>query len=148
MTTRIPVTLEGNLTADPDHGIADSGNPYARFTVAVNDRRLNQATNQWEDAGTVYHRVVVFDRQARHVADSLHKGDSVLVAGDLRFGTYTDPDSGTVRETRDVIADNVGASLKFTNIEIEHAPKADGPAATATGPSATPASHAGAGFAR
>ena len=44
MTTRIPVTLEGNLTGDPEHGASESGNEYARFTVAVNDRRLNGAT--------------------------------------------------------------------------------------------------------
>lgn len=41
MTTRIPVTIEGNLTGDPEHGTGDAGNEYARLTVAVNDRRLN-----------------------------------------------------------------------------------------------------------
>jgi single-strand DNA-binding protein len=148
MTTRIPVTLEGNLTGDPEHGTGESGNEYARFSLAVNDRRLNQATGLWEDAGTVFHRVVVFDRQARHVADSLHKGDSVVVAGDLRFGTYVDKETGQTRESRDVIADNVGASLKFANVSVERTPKADGPAAHAPGPSATPASYAGAGITR
>jgi single-stranded DNA-binding protein len=44
MTTRIPVTIEGNLTGDPEHGASDSGNEYARFTIAVNDRRLNETT--------------------------------------------------------------------------------------------------------
>jgi single-strand DNA-binding protein len=145
MTTRIPVTLEGNLTGDPEHGATDSGTDWARFTVAVNDRRLNQHTGLWEDAGTVFHRVVVFNQQAAHVAASLHKGDNVLVAGDLRFGTYIDKETGQSRETRDVVADNVGASLKFVNIEVDRGPKADGPAAT--GPSVTPAA-AGMGMTR
>ncbi|WES65984.1 single-stranded DNA-binding protein [Microbacter sp. GSS18] len=148
MTTRIPVTIEGNLTGDPDHGTGDSGNDYARFTVAVNDRRLNENTGRWEDAGTVYHRVVVFSQQARNVATSLHKGDSVLVAGDLRFGSYTDQTTGQARETRDIVADNVAASLKYTNVSVERTPKADGPAANATGPAATPVSHTGAGISR
>lgn len=150
MTTRIPVTIEGNLTGDPEHGTGESGNEYARFTVAVNDRRLNETTNRWEDAGTVFHRVVVFERQSRHVADSLRKGDSVIVAGDLRFGTYVDKESGQTRETRDIIADNVGASLKFTGVDVERAPKANGPAAdvSASGPVAVPASYAGTGVAR
>lgn len=138
MTTKIPVTIEGNLTGDPEHGTGESGTDYARFTVAVNDRRLNETTQRWEDAGTVFHRVVVFNQQARHVADSLRKGDSVLVAGDLRFGTYVDKDSGQTRETRDIVADNVGASLKFTGIAVERSPKADGPAADATGPYVAP----------
>jgi len=148
MTTRIPVTIEGNLTGDPEHDTSESGNEYARFTVAVNDRRLNETTNRWEDAGTVFHRVVVFNQQSRNVADSLRKGDAVIVAGDLRFGTYTDKETGQTRETRDVVADNVGASLKFSNVDIERTPKANGPAATATGPTVAPASYAGTGIAR
>ena len=148
MTTRIPVTLEGNLTGDPEHGTADSGSEYARFTVAVNDRRLNEVTGRWEDSGTVFHRVVVFAHQARNVADSLRKGDNVIVAGDLRFGTYIDKDTGQTRETRDVVADNVGASLKFQGVDVARTPKAEGPAATASGPTAAPASYASAGITR
>ncbi|WP_396655608.1 single-stranded DNA-binding protein [Microbacterium sp.] len=147
MSTRIPVTIEGNLTGDPEHATGESGNEYARFTVAVNDRRLNETTNRWEDAGTVFHRVVVFNQQARHVANSLRKGDSVVVAGDLRFGTYTDKDTGNSRETRDIIADNIGASLKFADVNVQRTPKANGPEAYATGPTATPAA-TGVGIAR
>lgn len=148
MTTKIPVTIEGNLTGDPEHGAGESGNEYARFTVAVNDRRLNETTGRWEDAGTVYHRVVVFNQQARHVAESLRKGDSVLLAGDLRFGTYTDKESGQTRETRDVVADNIGASLKFTSVDVARAPKANSPEAYASGPVVAPVSTTGAGLAR
>ena len=150
MTTRIPVTLEGNLTGDPEYGASEAGNEYARFTIAVNDRRLNETTNRWEDAGTVFHRVVVFNQQSRHVADSLRKGDAVLVAGDLRFGTFIDKETGTTRETRDIVADNVGASLKYATIEVARTPKANGPAAdvSATGPVAAPVSYTGAGVAR
>jgi len=150
MTTRIPVTIEGNLTGDPEHGAGESGNEYARFNVAVNDRRLNETTNRWEDAGTVFHRVVVFNQQSRHVASSLRKGDSVIVAGDLRFGTYVDKESGQTRETRDIVADNVGASLKFADVNVDRSPKASGPAAdvSASGPVAVPVSYTGTGVAR
>jgi single-strand DNA-binding protein len=148
MTTRIPVTIEGNLTGDPEHGAAESGNEYARFTVAINDRRLNETTNRWEDVGTVFHRVVVFNQQSRHVADSLRKGDSVIVAGELRFGTYVDKETGQTRETRDIVADNVGASLKFADVNVDRSPKANGPAAHASGPVAVPASYAGTGLSR
>jgi len=150
MSTRIPVTIEGNLTGDPEHGASDSGNEYARFTVAVNDRRLNETTNRWEDVGTVFHRVVVFNQQSRNVATSLRKGDSVIVAGDLRFGTYTDKETGKTRETRDVVADNIGVSLKFATVSVDRAPRASGPAAdrSATGPVAEPVSSTGAGIVR
>ena len=101
-----------------------------------------------EDAGTVFHRVVIFNQQARHVTNSLHKGDTAIVVGDLRFGSYTDKDTGQVRETRDVLADTVGASLKFADATVTRAPKANGPAANASGPVAAPASYAGADVTR
>ena len=138
MSTKTPVTIKGNLTADPEHGTSEDGTEYARFSIAVNDRRLNQQTNQWEDGDTVFHRVVAFNEQARHVVDSLHKGDRAVVDGDLRFRTYTDKD-GNTREGRDVVADEVSASLRFATVQIERAPKANGPDAYAEGPVAAPA---------
>ena len=138
MTTKIPVTIKGNLTADPEHGTSDDGTEYARFSVAVNDRRLNEQTGQWEDGDTVFHRVVAFNEQSRHVVDSIHKGDRVVVDGDLRFRNYTDKD-GNNREGRDIIADEVSASLKFATVSIDRAPKASGPDAYAEGPQAAPA---------
>jgi single-strand DNA-binding protein len=146
MGTRIPVTLEGNLTADPEHDTSEKGVEYARFSIAVNDRRLNEDTGRWEDTGTVFHRVVAFGDQARHVVDSLHKGDAVLVSGDLRFGNYTDKDENT-RESRDIVADTVAASLRFASVSVARAPKAKGPDAHAPGPVAEPAA-TGAGIAR
>jgi single-strand DNA-binding protein len=146
MSTRIPVTIEGNLTADPEHDTSDKGVEYARLTVAVNDRKLNEQTGKWEDAATVFHRAVVFNDQARHVVDSLRKGDSVVVAGDLRFGSYTDKDDN-VRESRDIVADTVAASLRYATVRIERTPKASGPTAQAEGPVATPAA-TGAEYAR
>jgi single-strand DNA-binding protein len=137
MSTRIPLTIKGNLTADPEFGTSDDGTEYARFSVAVNDRRLNEQTGEWEDGDTVFHRVVAFNEQARHVTDSLHKGNQVLVNGDLRFRNYTDKD-GNAREGRDIIADTVAASLQFANVTIERSPKASGPDAYAEGPVAAP----------
>jgi single-strand DNA-binding protein len=148
MTTRIPVTIEGNLTGDPEHGASDSGNEYARFTIAVNDRRLNETTNRWEDVGTVFHRVVVFNQQSRNVANSLRKGDSVIVAGDL-FGTYTDKETGNTRETRHRRRQHRSVAQVRDGLGGPH-PKANGPAAdrSATGPVAQPVSTTGVGVAR
>lgn len=148
MNTDIPLTIDGNLTADPETGVSASGKPWARLRVAVNDRRLSETTNQWEDAGTVFHDVAVFGKQAEHVARSLHEGDTVLVAGKLRFGMYDNPDTGQVRETRQIIADTVAVSLRYRDVTIDRAgaggPHATGPeivtAATRYGRSA-PAPH-------
>lgn len=147
-TTKIPVSLEGRLTADPDSGRSERGTDYASFDIAVNERHLNDETNKWEDGAVVYHRVVVFGAQAQHVAASLRKGHNVVVNGDLKFGSYTNPDTGETRETRQVIADTVGASLKFNEVTIAQSPKAKGPELHATGPVATPEIQSGARVAR
>lgn len=148
MGTKIPVTIEGNLASDPEVGVSNNGTEWARFSVAVNDRRLNEETQQWENGDVVFHNVATFGRQAKNVAESLKKGDSVLVTGDLRFSTFTDKD-GNTREQRQIVADNVAASLKFTTVQIaDNAPKARGPEAYATGPVATPDATSGAAVTR
>lgn len=138
MSTSIPVTLKGNLTGDPVHGTSDEGVEYARFAIAVNNRRPNETTGKWEDVKTVFHSAVVFDRQARHVVDSLRRGDQVLLQGNLKFDIYPDKD-GKPTETRVIVADTVAASLQFTGVDVDRAPKANGPAAAMTeGPTAAP----------
>lgn len=138
MSTRIPLTLEGNLTTDPDTGVSEKETDWTRLRVAVNDRQFNEQSGQWEDGGSVFHDVVVFGRQARNAAASLRKGDTVLVTGQLRFSTYTDKETGAQRESRQVVADTVAASLKYDEVTIAHSPKAKGPEAYATGPVAAP----------
>ena len=138
MSTRIPLTIEGNLTADPDSGVSEKETDWTRLRVAVNDRRLNEQSGQWEDGDTVFHDVVVFGKQARNAAASLRKGDGVLVTGQLRFSNHTDKETGVQRENRQVVADTVAASLKYDEVTVARSPTANGPEAYATGPVAAP----------
>lgn len=149
MSTRIPVTLEGNIATAPESGRSDNGLDYTRFNIAVNDRKLNVESGQWEDAGVVFHRVVTFGPTAQHVAASLQRGDAAIVVGEMKFGSYTNPDTGQVQDTRDIVADAVGPSLRFTQVTVDRGPKANGPAVHATGPVVTvpAATSSGAGLA-
>lgn len=61
MTIKAPITVEGNLTHDPELHYSDTGQPYARLSLAVNDRHYNSETEQSEDVGgTIFHRATVF----------------------------------------------------------------------------------------
>ncbi len=117
MSTRIPVTLEGNLASDPELG-EKNDKPFARFLIAVNGRRRNEDTGEWEDADSVFHRVVAFGPLARNAAQSLRKGDAALVVGEMKFGTYINPETQQLRDTRDVIANGIGPSLRFATAEV------------------------------
>ena len=43
------VSLSGNLTRDPELRAAQGGTAILRLGIAVNDRRKNQQTGEWED---------------------------------------------------------------------------------------------------
>ncbi len=136
MSTRIPVSIEGNLVADPAYGESENGTKFAKFTVAVTDRKLEDG--KWIDGDTQYHRTTVFGRTAENVRDSLAKGDTVVVNGNLEFRHWTDPASGEARAATEVVADAVGPSLRYAIAEVaRRAPKTDGPDASATGPLST-----------
>ncbi|WP_313540248.1 single-stranded DNA-binding protein [Leifsonia aquatica] len=133
MSTRVPISIEGNLVADPAYGESENGTKFAKFTVAVTDRKLEDG--KWVDGDTQYHRTTVFGRTAENVRDSLAKGDTIVVNGNLEFRHWTDPASGEARAATEVVADAVGPSLRYTTAEVaRRAPKADGPDLSATGP--------------
>jgi len=133
MSTRVPISIEGNLVADPDYGESQNGTKFAKFTVAVTDRKLEDG--KWVDGDTQYHRTTVFGRTAENVRASLSKGDTVIVNGNLEFRHWTDQATGEPRAATEVVADSVGPSLRYTTAEVtRRAPKADGPDVSSTGP--------------
>ena len=105
------VYLVGNLTDDPDLRYTPTGQAVANFRLAVTPRV--QDGGQWKDADTSFFRVNLWRDQAEHLAESVGKGDRLLVAGRLRQRTWQDKTSGEQRSIVEVDADEVGPSLKF-----------------------------------
>ena len=101
------VVIIGNLTRDPELRYSTGANQtaFCRFTVAVNDRRRNAQTQQWED-NTSFIPVVVFGRQAENCDRYLAKGRKVAVQGRIQTGSYTNKEGNKVYTT-DVVANNV-----------------------------------------
>jgi single-strand DNA-binding protein len=62
----------------------------------------------------------VMASQAEHLADSLSKGDRVMVTGRLRQRSRETPE-GEKRSVAEIEADEVGASLKFATAKVERA---------------------------
>ena len=56
--------------------------------------------------------------QAEHLADSLSKGDRVVVTGRLRQRSWETP-AGDKRSVTEIEADEVGASLKWATAKVE-----------------------------
>lgn len=103
------VMLIGRLTRDPEVRTFSNGGKVAKFGFAVNNKKKNSATGQWED-DPVFVDVDVFNRgengrQADLVEQSLHKGNQVFIEGHLKLDQWTAQD-GTKRSRLFVVADN------------------------------------------
>jgi single-strand DNA-binding protein len=103
-----PVTLSGNLAAEPEITFAKTGTAICKFRVATS-RRVKKG-DEWTDTETTFWRVKAFGKLAEHIGDSLNKGDAVIVQG-RAFEESWETQAGEKRNSTEVIADNVGLSL-------------------------------------
>jgi single-strand DNA-binding protein len=98
------VVLTGNLTRDPDLRSTGNGLAICKLGIAVNTRRKNGQTGQWEEKANFF-RVTVFGRQAESCGQYLTKGRPVAIDGRLEWSEYEV--EGQKRQSVDIIAENV-----------------------------------------
>jgi single-strand DNA-binding protein len=111
------VTIIGNCTRDPELRYSNNGMQIATFGVALNQRKRNDS-GQWEDGETSYFDVTCFRELAENVAESVSKGTRVIVSGTLKQRSWETPD-GDRRSKVEVIADEVGPSLRWATASVE-----------------------------
>jgi single-strand DNA-binding protein len=104
----IAVTLTGYVGGEVETRATRAGVPVATFRVGTTPSiRRDDA---WADGPTTWTTVTCFRSLADHVAQSLKKGDPVIVSGRLRTQTWVDA-SGENRERLVVEAAQVGHDL-------------------------------------
>lgn len=99
------VTISGNLTREPELRQTPSGYEILNVGVAVNDRRKNQQSGEWEDYAN-FVDVVVFGKRASSLSKILTKGMKVAIDGKLRYSSWEDKE-GHKRSKLEVIAEDV-----------------------------------------
>jgi single-strand DNA-binding protein len=99
------VVVTGNLTRDPELRSLPSGTSVCDLRVAVNTRRKNGATGEWEDKPN-YFDVKVWGAQGENCARFLSKGRPVAVQGRLEWREWETQD-GQKRQATDIIAESV-----------------------------------------
>lgn len=110
------VTLVGNLTRDPELRYTPNGASVANFGLAVNRRWQNRDSQQWEES-TSFFNVTCWRDLAQNVCDSLEKGARVLVSGRLEQRSW-ETQNGERRSVVEVVADEVGPSLRWATAEV------------------------------
>lgn len=118
------ITVAGNVTRDPELRFTPSGAANVKFGIAVNRRW--QKNGDWEES-TSFFDVACWAQLAENVAESLTKGCRVLVTGRLEQRGWEDKD-GNRRSTVEIIADEVGPSLRWATCEVTRTERRDGPA--------------------
>jgi single-strand DNA-binding protein len=108
--------IVGNLVDDPELRFTNNGTPVSNLRLAVTQRVLEGGA--WRDGQTSFFRVNAWRETAIHLAESLHKGDRVVVLGRLRQRSWETPE-GERRSVAEIEADEVAASLKWATARIE-----------------------------
>ncbi len=99
------VIITGNLTRDPELTRSQKDMPILKMGVAVNDRRKNPATGEWEDSVN-FVDVTMFGTRAESVSRFLNKGKAVAIEGKLRWHQWESP-TGEKRSKLEVIGDDI-----------------------------------------
>jgi len=103
------ITIVGNLVDDPQLRYTPTGNAVANFRVASTPRRFDREKGIWADGPTLFVNVTCWRAMAENVADSLHKGQPVVVTGRYYSREYTVNE--VVRVAYELEANAVGHDL-------------------------------------
>lgn len=83
--------VSGYLTRDPELRVTQSGMQVLNCGVAVNDRRRNPQTGEWEDYPN-FIDFAVFGARAESLSAILAKGMKVAIEGKLRWTQWVHDD--------------------------------------------------------
>jgi len=116
------VTLVGNLTRDPELKFTTSGQAIARLGLAVN--RRYQVNGEWKD-DTSYFDVTAWGQLGENASATFTKGARVIVTGRLRWREFTTRE-GDKRTAVEVVADELGPSLRWATAQVDRNPRITG----------------------
>lgn len=106
-----PITITGNLVADPELKFTNNGKALATFTV-VSSKSSKKPDGTWENTDTTFWDIKAWGKTAENLADSLGKGVSVIVVGTAVQENWDDKNTGAKRSKITVTAWNVGVDMK------------------------------------
>ena len=109
------ITLVGNLTRDPELRFTTSGRGVASFGIAVG--RRYQVNGEWQEQVSFFN-IVCWGDLGENVAATLTKGSRCIVSGRLEQRSWETND-GEKRSVVEVIADEVGPSLRWATAQVE-----------------------------
>lgn len=103
------ITVVGNVTRDPELMYLQSGTAKLNIGMACN-RRFRK-NDEWQEE-TSFFDVVAWRDLADNVAESISKGDRIIVSGRIDQRSW-ETDQGEKRSKIEIVADEIGPSLRW-----------------------------------
>jgi single-strand DNA-binding protein len=98
------VMLLGNLGADPELRVTQSGQAVLNMRIATTESYLDK--NKVRQERTDWHNVVLWGKRGEALAKFLTKGSTVFIEGGLRTSSYDDKE-GNKRYKTEIHASNI-----------------------------------------
>ena len=118
-----PITLTGRLGADPEIRFGQSGIAILKLRIVTSGRK--KTDSGWEDVDTTWWSVTAFRQIAENAAESLSKGDEVIVVGKVKQRQYETPE-GEKRSVTEVTADQIGPNLRKATVKVNRIQRSEG----------------------
>lgn len=93
------ITLLGRVGCVPAYSEPKSGLTVARFTLATSKKYKDKEETQW-------HRLIAFNGHADFINKYVHKGDALLIVGEVKYNTYASKD-GEEKTSTDIFVNSV-----------------------------------------
>lgn len=120
------VDLVGNMTRAPELRFTPGGMAVCDFGLAVNRRTQNRQTQEWEEK-TSFFDIVAYGSLAENVSQCTDRGHRVMVTGRLEQRSW-ETTEGDKRSKVEVIADDIGPSLRWATADVTRNEKKAEPA--------------------
>jgi single-strand DNA-binding protein len=112
------ITIEGNLTADPELRFTPAGAAVANFTIASTPRTFDKNANEWVDGQALFLNCSAWRNLAENVTESLSRGSRVIARGKLKQRSF-ETKSGEKRTVIELEVENIGPSLISAVAKVE-----------------------------
>lgn len=125
MAGETPITIIGNIVAEPELRFTPAGAAVCNFRVASTPRTYNKTTNQWEDGEAMFLTCNAWRQLGENTAESLAKGMRVIVTGKLKQRSFQNRE-GDTRTVFEIDVEEVGPSLRYATTQVNRNPREGG----------------------
>ena len=106
------VMLMGNIGAEPEVRQLQNGNVVASARLATTKKGYTTANGTKVEDVTYWHNLILWGKKAELMRDYVHKGDKLVIEGELQYRKYTNKQGTEVEVTEINVTDMWFASRK------------------------------------